>query len=67
MHLYIQGASSNLYLTILRIDVIGIPHHRNTGKLRGKLAEKLQALCGEIGQDKSDSGNVSSRAVETGH
>jgi len=67
MHLHIQGASRNLYLTILRIDVIGVPHHRNSGKLRGKLAQILEALGGEIGGDKGNSGHVPPRAVETGH
>ena len=48
MHLHTQGPPGDLYLPVFRIDVIGIPQHRDAGQLRGKLAQELQSLGVEV-------------------
>ena len=62
-----KGPPRQLSLAIFRIDVIGIPQHRDAGERRRELVQELKPLGGKVGGHEGNAGDVAARAGEARH
>ena len=67
MNLDPQRLAGNLRFPIFRVDVIGIPNHRDSCKIRRHLVQKLQAFGGEIGGNKRNPSDIAAGTGEARH